>query len=77
MKYIVCILLIAILSGCSLSTGSTAKRICSGVGQCCATLCISPRQTPELTTNGLIPTENAIPVISLSLTERTGKLLTW
>jgi hypothetical protein len=74
MKRILTILLLAALSGCNLSAGSAAEKISSRVKQCCARLGMD-KDCPR---NASYP-ENATPisVVSASLLERSGEILTW
>ncbi|MBV9986030.1 MAG: hypothetical protein JO301_00005 [Chitinophagaceae bacterium] len=74
MKRIIPILLLAALSGCSLSAGSTAKKIGSGVRQCCAALGMKT-DCPD---NAPCPrTSTPVSVVSVSLLDRSGEILTW
>lgn len=78
MKYILCILFMALFTGCSTSANRTAGTVCRKLGGTCAALCISPGN-PAWNYSG--SEESAapysLPVISISLTDRTGSMFTW
>jgi hypothetical protein len=73
MKFILSILLIATLTGCSLSAGDAAKKIGSGVKKTCASLCISPSSLAQERT----VLTDVTPVSPVILFEQPGHLLTW
>jgi hypothetical protein len=73
MKYLVSILLIALLTGCHLRAGNTAPKI-SAIGKC-ASLCASA--TRVSTMNHSPQPEEPVSVVTASLLDRTGQILTW
>jgi hypothetical protein len=74
MKRILTILLLAALSGCNLSAGSAAEKISSSVRQCCARLGLN-KDCPGAAS--YLETATPASVVSTSLLERSGAILTW
>lgn len=77
MKRITVILCLFLLAACG-RTADTARRFCTAAGESCTTVCVSADKTAALPAiyEKLAPQEE-MPVISLSLAERSATLLTW
>jgi hypothetical protein len=73
MKYLVSILLIVLLTGCHMRAGNTAQKI-SAVSKC-ASLCASA--VPASIMKHPAQPEEPVSVVTTSLLERTGQILTW
>jgi hypothetical protein len=74
MKCFLSILLIVLLSGCSFSAGTAAKKIGAGVKKCCTSLCISKPSTGQSPT---LLADDPATLVSPVIVLEQGHILTW
>jgi hypothetical protein len=73
MKRICYLLLLAVLTGCGMSAGDAGRKLGSGVDKCCTSLSLGQANSDNA--NESDDQDNT--VVSSSLLDRSGKILTW
>lgn len=73
MKRICYLLLFAALAGCGVSAGDAGRKLGSGVDKCCTSLSLAHASSDNA--NETDDQDNT--VVSSSLLDRSGKILTW
>jgi len=76
MKYILPLLLLIFLCGCSNTATRTAENIGSGVKKCCASLSL-PKSVVSVCASGRQPEAEPVSIIAISVLESSSQMLTW
>lgn len=74
MKRICYLLLFAALAGCGVSAGDAGRNLGSGVDKCCTSLSLGNTNSDNATESN---DDQDNTVVSSSLLDRSGKILTW